>query len=963
MKKGLHFRLTAIASLVICSSVYGIEYTNTVDLSDSNQALLPGDSVNISESANAQNAVHANTSSLNIGASGRIDISMTTSRTNSRGFDALNSSGNNLGTGTHISLKSTDSSVCTEPSGCAAIGINMSHSDLVSDQILIDVDSATNAIGVNLTAGSSATLTNGPILSVDAPDVASGVYIKDAHLTTSGMQISSKGNIANGMLITGGNGVTDMGTGSVIIIEAGNTGSSGGSGVGLSGYKNTFQADRLSVKASGTGVRGIKMDAASEESALTLTNSAISTAGENSLGIYFSNTAKGSLSADWLTVQVSGGNARGIEAENGNLDLSNSTITSMQDVGVLAVSDGTSAPVISLDNSSVTAELTGVDATGIGALVNLKDSFITSHADSALKVENGGEVSAENSSLKGANGISVATAGQVNFTGNTRIDAGTGPALSSVDVGSQITGTGSALINGNIIAQNGGSISLELGDDSIISGQVTTGYDSHADISLSGNSVWFSQGDSEVSNLTLDNSALYIGGITSLFTAQTVTVKGNYDGNNGHIYFNGVLGSDISDIDRLIVKGDTSGHTRVSVTNIGGTGSQTVNGIELIHVDGLSAGEFTQESRIVAGAYDYTLVRGKNENQNHWYLVNNGVTPEPVPEPEPEPAPYVRPEAGSYLANNHAANTMFITRLHDRLGDTQYTDMLTGEQKVTSMWMRHVGGHTRVKDDSGQLKTQANRYVLQLGGDIAQWSMDGLDRWHLGIMTGYANGKSNSRSSVTDYRSNGQINGYSVGVYGTWYANETDRTGTYVDSWVLYNWFSNKVSGQGLATEKYDSDGITASLEGGYTFLLGEGRNGRDTYWLQPKAQLTWMDVQADRHTETNGTRVKDTTNGNLQTRLGVKTFIKGHNKMDEDKEREFQPFVEANWIYNSAKTQVKMDDVTREMAGTRNIGELKAGVEGQLNKNLQLWGNVAQQLGDKGYSDTQGMLGIKYMF
>ena len=84
---------------------------------------------------------------------------------------------------------------------------------------------------------------------------------------------------------------------------------------------------------------------------------------------------------------------------------------------------------------------------------------------------------------------------------------------------------------------------------------------------------------------------------------------------------------------------------------------------------------------------------------------------------------------------------------------------------------------------------------------------------------------------------------------------------------------------------------------------------------------------------------------------------------MDEDKEREFQPFVEANWIYNSAKTQVKMDDVTREMAGTRNIGELKAGVEGQLNKNLQLWGNVAQQLGDKGYSDTQGMLGIKYMF
>ena len=45
-----------------------------------------------------------------------------------------------------------------------------------------------------------------------------------------------------------------------------------------------------------------------------------------------------------------------------------------------------------------------------------------------------------------------------------------------------------------------------------------------------------------------------------------------------------------------------------------------------------------------------------------------------------------------------------MTRLHDRLGETQYTDMLTGEQKVTSLWMRNVGGHTRFNDGSGQLK-------------------------------------------------------------------------------------------------------------------------------------------------------------------------------------------------------------------------------------------------------------------
>lgn len=41
-----------------------------------------------------------------------------------------------------------------------------------------------------------------------------------------------------------------------------------------------------------------------------------------------------------------------------------------------------------------------------------------------------------------------------------------------------------------------------------------------------------------------------------------------------------------------------------------------------------------------------------------------------------------------------AVNTMFVTRLHERLGPMQYTDIMTGETKNTSMWMRHEGGIT-----------------------------------------------------------------------------------------------------------------------------------------------------------------------------------------------------------------------------------------------------------------------------
>ncbi|HAW3261085.1 TPA: autotransporter outer membrane beta-barrel domain-containing protein, partial [Escherichia coli] len=90
---------------------------------------------------------------------------------------------------------------------------------------------------------------------------------------------------------------------------------------------------------------------------------------------------------------------------------------------------------------------------------------------------------------------------------------------------------------------------------------------------------------------------------------------GNYTGNNGTLLMNTVLGDDSSVTDKLVIKGDASGQTRVAVTNAGGTGAQTLNGIELIHVDGnADSAEFVQAGRIAAGAYDYTLGRGQGSN-------------------------------------------------------------------------------------------------------------------------------------------------------------------------------------------------------------------------------------------------------------------------------------------------------------------------------------------------------------
>lgn len=583
--------------------------------------------------------------------------------------------------------------------------------------------------------------------------------------------------------------------------------------------------------------------------------------------------------------------------------------------------------------------------------------------------------------------------GKIFLTRNVNIDLeGTGShAMYSTGFGSYIGSSylggqqsrGTYIVNGDLLADRQGVIDLRMTQGSAFTGSanstqlnadkslntVDNGY-IYLDLSRT-NSVWNMTEDSVVTRLDLHDANLTYTAPTSFasYRPKFLHVVEDYSGTNGILTLNTVLGGDDSLTDKLYVLGDVAaGNTQVSINNIGGQGALTQQGIEIVNVGGESIGTFTKHGRIVAGAYDYDVVR-KGEN---WYLVSGIATnptpepspePGPTPEPGPKPTPVIRPEGGEYVANIAAANTLFQHRLHDRLGEPHYVDALKGEaENVSSLWMRHVGGHTRFKDNSGQINTQANRYVVQLGGDIAQWSGDEQDRYHLGVMGGYANQKSNSHNKLNRYYSRGSVEGYSLGVYGTWLQNNEEKTGAYVDSWLMYNWFDNTVSGESLAQEEYKSKGFTASVESGYTWKIGE-KNERERYYFQTVGQLTWMGVKANAHREANGTRVTSEGDGNLQTRLGARVFIKGHSKIDEGKERIFEPFVEANWIHNTKRFGASMSGVDVEQAGTRNIAELKAGVESQLNRNVNLWGNVAQQIGDAGYSDTSAMLGLKVNF
>lgn len=696
-----------------------------------------------------------------------------------------------------------------------------------------------------------------------------------------------------------------------------------------------------------------------------ISDSQIITSGKNSHGIHAS---QGNLTVSDSDIKTTGNNARGVSIFNkAVIDLNNVSITTSggeraDGLVVGGVLKGRNLAVLAEGSNSYAAVMAD---TGV---LDLQGSSLVSKQYAALDFTNQGN------SRTGA----IATFGDSSLHGNTAA------ILATNSVGQIDMINSTARSDMGILANIGSNaeITVDASQKSVLSGTTSVVTGSTLNILLSDGASWISGGDSTVTKLLLDNGNLVISGPDATKNVgNVVTVTGDYRGNNGNIEFNTVLAGDDSTTDKLIVQGNTSGKTFVTVNKAGGSGAQTLNGIELIHVDGQSDGEFTQTGRIAAGAYDYTLGRGQGSNSSNWYLTSGKNTPDPLPNPEPTPTPTpdskpepapggydndLRPEAGSYTANMAAANTMFVTRLHERLGPMQYTDVMTGETKNTSMWMRHEGGHNRWRDGTGQLKTQGNRYVVQLGGDIAQWGRGETDRWHLGVMAGYGNDHNNTDSVRTGYRSKGSVNGYSTGLYATWFANDETHNGAYLDTWAQYGWFDNHVKGDGLPGESWKSKGLTASLETGYTWKAGKfsGSHGSLNEWyVQPQAQVVWMDVKADEHRESNGTRVENTGDGNVRTRLGVKTWIKGHNRMDDGKSREFRPFVEVNWLHNTRDFGTRMNGVTVHQDGARNIGEVKAGVEGQINDRLNLWGNVGVQAGDKGYSDTSAMLGVKYTF
>ncbi len=493
-------------------------------------------------------------------------------------------------------------------------------------------------------------------------------------------------------------------------------------------------------------------------------------------------------------------------------------------------------------------------------------------------------------------------------------------------------------------------------------------FDNVTSARIGSNSIWSLTGDSTVGDLALDGSGVVrlsdrVDG--AQFTTLTLA---NFHGAGGTFMFRTVLDDDSSATDKVHITGDAEGHAGVVVLNAGGQGAQTVNGIELITIDGASNAQFDLLGRAVGGQYEYFLIKGDDGN---WYLrseldeqpdlphecLQNPELPhceitlpvEPIDPDGPDiedpdtgnpdvPQPVLRPETGAYLANQAAMYQLLQHGAQSRMaGAATDNGLRTWASTEVAESRQHL---------TGQQRFESTRQRLQVGADIGVF--DG-GQGRIGAMLSAGKADATVRSTVTGYRAEATVEGGAVGAYAHW-----TNDALYLDASVQHGRFRNTVHGEGLDAERYDSRAWQSAVEAGYRFDLG--RIGGMALNLRPQLQLSYTGARTDAHVESNGTVVRSTGASGLSTRVGLR--LQGDAVIGSHR---FAPYVAVNGYRETRHAGMMFDGETVLGGLPRQRAELNVGGQLQLGNGFSAWGEVGASRGDDRYRDTAARVGAAY--
>lgn len=797
------------------------------------------------------------------------------------------------------------------------------------------------------------------------------------------------------------------------------TGNVGAHGLAAHGPAAALRAQKASIETQGSGANGVLV---STSVTAVLTDTSIATAGEGAIALHagdgaglvtvtggrwqttgkqssgFQGANLGLASISGTQIETTGFNAAGIDSRAGAVNLSDVTIVTRgnQSFGIVAMGGDFAGRIPYVDATRTHITTAGRAANGAdartGGQITLNDTDILTSGTyanglsvwEASLVANGTHVKTTGIAAYGADvtvggsltvqGGSIASqqaaALRLNDPRKVRISGGatlggvafvdvyptsTKPFTIVLDSKSQATGDIRLAEVSGAPVPDATKASLTLRSGAMWRG----GTDIVRDLTLEDEGHWAVTRDSRVGSLSSDHGVVSFASAPGTFT--TLTVAGDYEGNEGLFRMRSRLGDDTSASDLLHIMGSTSGDSFISVDALDGAGDYTNDGIRLVQVDGSSNGRFALAGRVVAGPHEYFLYQGalSAANDGHWYLrsslepetvdpavIEPPVTPEtPEPEAGSDPDPVVlprvlRPEVGAYRANQMAALEMF--QGGPGAGEDDERD---GAHHT--VWARFDRRHTSF-DIGNQLTTTSSSNELTLGADLFR---DADNEAHVGIMASAGSADTRGTSLLTHYAAKGRVRGAAAGIYGGFRGDD----GTYLRGWTQYAHVNQRLEGDGLAMERYGSGVLTASLEAGHRWRQAVTRD-TDTY-IEPQAQITTTRLRGGAHREANGTRIAPIHASGATARLGVRTAARWNTPNGHVA----SPYFAVNWIRRLGRLDAtQFGNETFDAGVPRNSYGLKLGVALMRSSGWRVWTDVETRFGAHRYRRVTGSIGIR---
>jgi len=928
--------------------------------------------------------------------------------------------------GVQAQAGSTNVTVTVDPGAGITHGFNgvvVYNQSTATNNGTIDITSPTGTAiqGMGLLGfGNNNVLTNnGTITSASQTNIAGGILVLgDNNLITNSAAgtMTTIGPDADGVRVDGsGNTVINDGT----IVTTGNGNGLGGTTpVGITVFHGNNNTVTNNGVISTFGIWGVGIYGGGDTLALTNTGT-ITTTGDNGSGVYLQgNTSVVNNSGTITTAGVAAFGA--VILGNANILTNAGTITT-----TAAATDG----IIIFGDGNVVTNSRRIDASGVGSaginavstagqntsIVNQAGGVISAPAGLAIAGGAGNETVDNAGSLIG-NGVAVALgAGNDALTLHSTsvvqgaMDGGTGTDTLTFDNFAYTGGGGIQnwetfnISNGSRLTLNSDLVMGDLGGFAGDPNATKTGVvniDSASVINAFG--TYAIRAIDPASLVTVNNAGTL--NLSNGSATNTLTIVGNYIGQNGRLILSTVLGSDNSPSDKLVISGGTAtGNTSITVNNAGGGGALTtgdgIRVVQAINSATTGAGAFALSGRVAAGAYDYILYRSGATTPDDWYLRSTRVItpgppiqPTPPSAPPPPEVPNYRLEVPLYMAIPDLAHQFgfaMIGSLHGRIGDDDPAVQPTPPAVPTTVWCKAPSKNFRcnVTPQQEGVYADANSAYARYGswtrvfGETGRhregsfWDGKGPDYDYglAGIQAGldvYRREHDDGSHDVAGFyvgggRAEGDVNhifggpaghmsldGYSLGGYWTHFG----ASGWYVDAVVQGTRFDNVVA-KSVLNQSIETNGwgLTTSLEGGKPFQLGN-------FWvIEPQAQIVYQRISLGSTADAFGL-VQFGDSDAVRGRLGAR-LAKSFAISDGTAPRFVTTSITANvWhgFVGDPKTTFANLQGLNAVSLSSNLGgtwaQIQVGLTGQITRNVAVFASADYSASiDSGNSTSVG--------